>query len=62
MATMITFHVPTDKDLLAAFGEVALRHEHLNHILRMTLPVWTAFSQKPSLNARVQPIERNTAA
>jgi hypothetical protein len=27
MATMITFHVPSDKDLLAAFGEVALRHE-----------------------------------
>ena len=34
---MITFHVPEDKALLAAFGEVALRHEHLNHILRMTI-------------------------
>jgi hypothetical protein len=34
---MITFHVPTDRKLLAAFGEVALRHEHLNHILRMTV-------------------------
>jgi len=36
-AKMITFHVPDDKELLAAFGEVALRHEHLNHILRMTI-------------------------
>jgi hypothetical protein len=37
VATMITFHVPEDKDLLAAFGEVALRHEHLNYVLRMTI-------------------------
>ena len=36
-AKMITFHVPDDKELLAAFGEIALRHEHLNHILRMTI-------------------------
>lgn len=34
---MISFHVPQDKDLLAAFGEVALRHEHMNHILKMTI-------------------------
>lgn len=33
----MVFHVPDDKDLLAAFGELALRHEHLNHILRMTI-------------------------
>jgi len=36
-AKMITFHVPDDKELLAAFGEIALRHEQLNHILRMTI-------------------------
>lgn len=34
---MITFHVPEDQDLLAALGEVVLRHEHLNHILKMTI-------------------------
>ena len=34
---MMMFHVPTDKELLAAFGELTLRHEHLNHILRMTI-------------------------
>lgn len=34
---MIYFHVPDDKELLAAFGEVALRHEHMNHILKMTI-------------------------
>ena len=38
MATkMVTFHVPDDQELLAAFGEVALRHEHMNHILKMTI-------------------------
>lgn len=34
---MITFHVPKDQELIAAFGEVALRHEHMNHILKMTI-------------------------
>jgi hypothetical protein len=34
---MVTFHVPEDKELLAALGVVTLRHEHLNHILKMTI-------------------------
>lgn len=34
---MIMFHVPDDQELLAALGEVALRHEHMNYILRMTI-------------------------
>ena len=34
---MIMFHVPEDQELLAALGAVTLRHEHLNHILKMTI-------------------------
>ena len=34
---VIAFHIPDDPALLAAFGEVALRHEHMSHILRMTM-------------------------
>ena len=34
---MMMFHVPEDKELLAALGTVTLRHEHLNHILKMTI-------------------------
>jgi hypothetical protein len=34
---MIFFNIPQNKDLLAAFGEVALRHEHMNYILKMTI-------------------------
>lgn len=34
---LVGFHVPEDQALLAAFGEVALRHEHMNHILKMTI-------------------------
>jgi hypothetical protein len=34
---MIMFHVPKDPELLAALGVVSLRHEHLNHILKMTI-------------------------
>ncbi len=36
-AKLVAFHVPDDKTLLAAFGEVALRHEHMNYALRMTI-------------------------
>ena len=34
---MVIFHVPDDQHLLAALGEISLRHEHLNHILKMTI-------------------------
>ena len=34
---MMALDLPNDSELLAAFGEVALRHEHLTHILRMTI-------------------------
>jgi len=34
---MIYFNIPQDKDLLVAFGEVALRHELMNRILKMTI-------------------------
>ena len=37
MAKPMIFHIPTDKGLLASVGEVALRHEHLNYVLRMTI-------------------------
>ena len=37
MKKLVSFHVPDDPAVLAAFGEIALRHEHLNYILRMTL-------------------------
>lgn len=37
MTKLATFHVPDDAQLLAVLGEIALRHEHLNHILKMTI-------------------------
>jgi hypothetical protein len=51
MAKMMTFHVPTDRDLLAAIGEVALRHEHLNHILRMTIKTLARLDVAEALDA-----------
>ena len=50
MASMITFHVPDNTELLAAFGEVALRHEHLNHILRMTIKTLARLSIDEALD------------
>ena len=35
--TVMMFHVPEDKAFLAAIGELAIRHEHLNYVLRMTI-------------------------
>lgn len=68
-APMITFHVPSDQRLLAAFGEVALRHEHMNHVLKMTIKsltgvtpaealAATAFESSAQLRERVRKIAR----
>lgn len=69
MAKMMMFHVPSDKDLLAAIGEVALRHEHLNHILRMTIKTLarldidealdaTAYDSSSQLRERIKKLAR----
>ncbi|MBH0191988.1 MAG: hypothetical protein HP492_09585 [Nitrospira sp.] len=51
MASMMMFHVPDDPALLAAFGEVALRHEHLSHILRMTIKTLAGLEVNEALDA-----------
>jgi hypothetical protein len=48
---MITFHVPSDEGLLAAFGQVALRHEHMNHILKMTIKSLTGVTPAEAIAA-----------
>lgn len=37
MTQWLDFHVPEDKNLLAAMAEVTLRHEQLHHVLKMTV-------------------------
>ena len=51
MTSFMMFHVPSDKDLLAAVGEVALRHEHLNHILRMTIKTLARLEVEEAMDA-----------
>ena len=51
MSRKITLQLPTDRELLAAFGEVALRHEHLNHILRMTVKTLADLRPDEALDA-----------
>lgn len=66
---MMSFYVPEDRDLLAAFGELNLRHEHLVHILRMTIKTLadldvaeaidaTAFESASSLRHRINKLAR----
>ena len=50
-AKMMTFHVPENKELLAAFGELSLRHEHLTHILRMTIKTLADLEVSEALDA-----------
>jgi hypothetical protein len=40
----IVLHVPKDPKLLASLGELAIRHEHLNYVLRLTLKSLTKYS------------------
>jgi hypothetical protein len=51
MTKLIMMHVPTDTALLAAVGEVAIRHEHLNHMLRMTVKSLAEVSVREALTA-----------
>lgn len=51
MATMVYFDIPADREILAALGEVTLRHEHLNHILRMTVKTLARLSVDEALDA-----------
>ena len=66
---MMLFYVPEDRDLLSAFGELSLRHEHLVHILRMTIKTLadldvnealdaTAFESASSLRERIKKLAR----
>lgn len=48
---MLNFYVPDDKELLAALGEVTLRHEHLSHILRMTIKSVAGLTVAEALDA-----------
>lgn len=36
-STIVLFQLPNDEKLMAAVGKVALRHEHLNYVLRLTI-------------------------
>ncbi|PKO92146.1 MAG: hypothetical protein CVU15_07110 [Betaproteobacteria bacterium HGW-Betaproteobacteria-1] len=51
MTKMMMFYVPEDKDLLAAYGELSLRHEHLTHILRMTIKTLARLEVSEALDA-----------
>ena len=51
MLTMIMFHVPEDRDILAAYGELGLRHEHLTYILRMTIRTLARLEISEALDA-----------
>jgi len=48
---MMMFHIPKDSALLAAFGEVTLRHEHLVHILRMMIKTLGELEVNEALDA-----------
>jgi hypothetical protein len=47
----VGFHVPEDQALLAAFGEMALRHEHMNYILKMTIKTLAGITPADALAA-----------
>ena len=50
-AKMMVFHIPEDANLLAAYGELSLRHEHLTHALRMTIKTLAGLEVTEALDA-----------
>jgi hypothetical protein len=51
MPNIVMFQIPEDQELLSAFGKVALRHEQLNHILRMTIKTLAQLTHHEALDA-----------
>ena len=48
---MISFHIPQDSELLGALGIIALRHAHLDYILRMTIKTLGEVTIQQALDA-----------
>ena len=48
---MAAFHIPEEPKLLEALGKIALRHAHLDHILRMTTKTLGEVSVQQALDA-----------
>ena len=47
----VGFHVPDDPDLLAALGEISIRHGHLDHLLRMIIKRFTDVTAQQAMDA-----------
>jgi hypothetical protein len=48
----VGFHVPEDDtDLLAALGEISIRHGHLDHLLRMIIKRFTDVTAQEAMDA-----------
>ena len=48
---MIYLGLPNDKDVLAAFGAITLRHGHLDYVLKMTIGSLAGISVEEALDA-----------
>jgi hypothetical protein len=46
----VIFGIPEDKELLAALGELSIKHGHLDHILKMTIRTLSGVSIEEALN------------
>ena len=51
MSTLMMLDVPDDEELLAAFGEMAIRHEQLNYVLRMMIKTLARLTLQEALDA-----------
>jgi hypothetical protein len=47
----VSFHVPEDKALLAALGDVSIRHGHLDHLLKMIIRRFTRATVQDVMDA-----------
>jgi hypothetical protein len=47
----VGYHVPDDPALLAALGEISIKHGHLDHILKMMLLTFTGVRPQEAMDA-----------
>lgn len=54
----VGYHVPEDRELLAALGEISIRHGHLDHILKMMIRTFTEVTPQEAMDATARETSR----
>jgi hypothetical protein len=47
----VAFHIPEDRKLLAALGEISLRHGHIDHVVKLLIKTFSDLTIQETMDA-----------